>query len=94
MRPLIRNHYLPLWLHRVCNGIFGAACFLGLGSIWFSEPAGTWRYFISRCLIWGSIPVGIILALAARRFSIVQGVAGGAGYEDLDESKPDEKSSA
>jgi len=87
---MIHNRYLPLWLHRVCNGVFGAALLLGIGSIWFGEPAGSWRHFLSRCLIWSSIPVGIILALFARRFSIVQGVAGGEGYDELHE-RDDEK---
>jgi hypothetical protein len=57
---------------------------LGIGSIWYGEPAGTWRHVLSRCLIWSSIPVGIIMALLARRFSIVEGVAGGDGYDELD----------
>ena len=69
----------------------GAVLFIGIGSIWFGEPAETWRHLVSRCLIWASIPVGIILALVARRFSIVQGVAGGDGYDELhetDDKKP------
>ena len=66
---------------------------LGIGSIWFSEPAGTWRYFISRCLIWASVPIGIIFACVTHRRSIVQGLAGDIGYEELDD-KPDEKSSS
>jgi hypothetical protein len=88
---MIHNRYLPLWLHRVCNGVFGAVLLIGIGSIWFGEPAETWRHIVSRCLIWASIPVGIILALVARRFSIVQGVAGGDGYDELhgtDDKKP------
>jgi hypothetical protein len=91
MRPFVRNHYLPLWLHRICNGIFPAVILLGLGSIWFTEPAGTWRHFISLCLMWGSIPVGVIFACLTHRFSVVEGTAGDAGYENLDE-KPGEKS--
>ena len=87
---MIHNCYLPLWLHRVCNGVFGAVLLIGIGSIWFGEPAESWRHFVSRCLIWASIPVGIILALVARRFSIVQGVAGGDGYDELHEAD-DEK---
>jgi hypothetical protein len=88
---MIRNRYLPLWLHRVCNGVFGAVLLIGIGSMWFGEPAESWRHFVSRCLVWASIPVGIILALVARRFSIVQGVAGGDGYDELhetDDKKP------
>lgn len=82
-RPMIHNRHLPLWLHRVCNGLFGAALLVGMGSIWLDEPADSWRHLVSRCLIWGSIPAGIILALLAHRFSLVQGVGGGDGYDEL-----------
>ena len=82
---MIHNRYLPLWLHRVCNGVFGAAVLLGIGSIWFGAPAGSWRHVLSRCFIWSSIPAGIVLALVARRLSIVEGVAGGEGYDELQE---------
>jgi hypothetical protein len=82
---MIHNRYLPLCLHRVCNGVLGAVVLVGLGSIWFGEPAGSWRHFLSRCLIWSSLPVSIILAVMARRFSIVRGVAGGDGYDELRE---------
>ena len=71
--------------------MFGAALLLGLASVWFSDPAGSWGCLVSRGLIWASTPVGVILALLAHRFSIVQGVAGGAGYEELpdaDDKKP------
>jgi hypothetical protein len=87
MRPLIRNHYLPFWLHRICNGILPAAILLGFGSIWFSEPASAWRHVMSRCLIGAGIPVGIIFACITRRFSVVEGAAGEVGYEDLDEKR-------
>jgi hypothetical protein len=82
---MIHNRYLPLWLHRICNGVFGAVLLVGIGSIWFGEPAGSWRHFLSHCLVWSSIPVGISLALIARHFSIVRGVAGGEGYDELHE---------
>ena len=80
---MIHNRYLPMWLHRVCCGVFGAAVLAGIGSIWFGEPAGTWRYILSRCLLWGSVPAGIVLACVAHRFSIVEGLAGGEGYDEL-----------
>jgi hypothetical protein len=89
--PMIQNRYLPLWLHRVCNGVFGAAWFVGFGSIWLGEPAESWQHTVALCLLWASIPVGILLAIVARRFSIVQGVAGSEGYDELhnnDEKKP------
>ncbi|HXR04970.1 MAG TPA: hypothetical protein VN836_09725 [Verrucomicrobiae bacterium] len=84
---MIHNRYLPLWLHRVCNGAFATALLAGFGSIWYGEPAGTWRHLVSQCLIWSSIPAGIVLALVAHRFSIVDGVAGGEGYDELHESE-------
>ncbi|HTV42908.1 MAG TPA: hypothetical protein VMF08_20250 [Candidatus Sulfotelmatobacter sp.] len=80
---MIHNRYLPLWLHRLCNGFFGAALLAGVGSIWFDAPPDSWLHLLSRVLIWSSIPVGIILAVLARRFSIVEGVAGGEGYDEL-----------
>jgi hypothetical protein len=88
---MIHNRYLPLWLHRVCNGVFGAVLLIGIGSIWFGAPEETWRHIVSRCAIWASGPVGITLALVAHRFSIVQGVAGRDGYDELhhaDDKKP------
>ena len=88
---MIHNRYLPLWLHRICNGAFGAAWLAGISSIWFTEPPGSWQHTLSRCLIWSSIPVGIILASLARRCSIVEGVAGEDGYDELrgtDDKKP------
>jgi hypothetical protein len=95
MRPFIRNHYLPLWLHRIACGVF-VALILALGGMSFLGRAdGSWRHLIALCLIISSVPVGIFCACMAHRFSIVQGLAGEVGYKDVDESKkPDEKSSA
>jgi len=83
---MIHNRHLPLWLHRICSGVFGAALLIGIGSIWFGEPPGSWQHVLSRGLIWASIPVGIILAVVAGRISIVEGVAGGDGYDELDKT--------
>jgi hypothetical protein len=80
---MIHNRYLPMWLHRLYSGIFGAALFAGFASIWFAEPPDTWRHVVSRCLLCASAPVGTTLALAEHRFSIVEGVAGGHGYDEL-----------
>jgi hypothetical protein len=87
---MIHNRHLPMWLHRACCGVLGTVFLAGLGSIWFGEPPGNWRYLVSRCLFWGSVPLGIVLACIAHRFSIVQGLAGGEGYDELqdqDEAK-------
>jgi hypothetical protein len=91
LRTMIQNRHLPLWLHRICNGVFSAALLVGIGSIWFGEPPGSWQHVLSRGLIWASIPVGIILAVLAGWISIVEGVAGGDGYDELektDDQKP------
>lgn len=82
---MIHNRDLPRWLHRVCNGVFSAVLLIGSGSVWFGEPPGSWRHFVSRCFLWASMPTGIVLALVARRFSIVEGMAGRDGYDELHE---------
>lgn len=86
---MIHNCYLPQWLHRACNGVVGTLMLVWLGSRWFDEPAGTWRHVVSCCVLGASVPVGILLAVVAPRFSIVEGVAGGLGYDELLE--PDDK---
>ena len=90
---MIRNRHLPQWLHRVVCGAFGAVVLALLGLDLLSQPSGSWRHFLSLWFLALSIPVGIILARVADRFSIVEGLAGDVGYEDLDE-KRDDKSSA
>ncbi len=93
MRPFIRNHYLPQWLQRIACGGFAAVVLALLGLNWLSQPSGSWRHNASLCLLISSVPVGTVFACVAHRFSIVEGLAGDVGYEDLDE-KQDEKSSA
>jgi hypothetical protein len=88
---MIHNRYLPMWLHRVCSGVLGAAVLAAIGSIWFAEPSGTWRHILSRCLFLGSVPAGIVLACISHRFSIVEGVAGGEGYDELHEQNENKK---
>ena len=87
---MIRNRYLPRWLHRVTCGMFGAVVLALLGLNWLGQPSGSWRHILSLCFLVLSIPVGVILACVAHRFSIVEGLAGDVGYEDLD-AKQDDK---
>jgi hypothetical protein len=64
-----------------------------LGLNWFSQPPGSWRHIVSLFLLALSLPVGVVFACLAHRFSIVEGLAGDVGYEDLEEQH-DDKSSA
>ena len=82
--------YLPLWLHRIFNGLFPAASLAGFSSCWIGEPTGSWHHTVSLCLLWSSIPVGLVLAAITHRFSIVEGLAGEVGYEEdeMDDEKP------
>jgi hypothetical protein len=91
MRPFIRNHYLPQWLHRIVCGGFATVVLALLGLNWLSQPPGSWRHIVSLCLLISSLPVGVIFACLAHRFSIVEGLAGDVGYEDLDEKQGEER---
>jgi hypothetical protein len=84
------NRYLPMWMHRFFNGLFGIVLVAGASTFWLAEPSGSWRRVVSVCLLWASIPIGIILAAVAHRFSIVEGLAGDVGYEEDedDDKKP------
>jgi hypothetical protein len=94
MRPFIRNHYLPQWLHRLTCGVFAALLLVLTGMSFLGRADGSWRHLIALCLIISSVPVGILCAYVAHRFSTVEGLAGDVGYEDLDEKeKSGEKSS-
>ena len=60
-----------------------AAVLAGIGSIWVGDPFGD----VAVCrvavpLVW-HIPAGILLACIAHRFSIVEGLAGDVGCDEL-----------
>jgi ABC-type dipeptide/oligopeptide/nickel transport system permease component len=83
----LHNRYLPLWLHRVCNGIFGITISATVACLGLSRfPPGHWLYRLSFILLWLSIPIGILLAMIAQRFSIVEGVAGDFGYDEMEDN--------
>ncbi len=82
------KRYLPLWLHRVFNGVFPGALLAGFGTYWLGEPADSWPHIVSLCLLWSSIPIGFVFAAITHRFSIVEGLAGDVGYK---EDEPDDK---
>ena len=80
---MIHNRYLPVWLHRLGNGVFGIVVCLGIASLGFGPAPGSWLHVGSRWLIYASLPVGVVLFFVAPRFSIVEGLAGGEGYDEL-----------
>jgi hypothetical protein len=88
----IYNRYLPTWLHRLCNGILGAAGAAALASLGLSRfPPGHLLHRLAALLLYLSLPIGIFLALIARRFSIVEGLAGREGYDELNDHHDNDK---
>jgi hypothetical protein len=79
---MITNRYLPQWLHRVACGVLGAAVVVAIASgglRYFDEDS--WMHTASGVLLWLSIPIGVVLACLAHRFSIVEGCAGDVGMK-------------
>ncbi len=90
---MIRNRYLPLWLHRVCNGLLAAAICASIASVGISHSVSAgWLHGFSFAAFYLSAPLGIFFACITRRVSIVEGVAGGEGYDELDTKTPEQKS--
>jgi hypothetical protein len=78
----IHNRYLPEWLHRIANAIF-------VGCLWCATAAYAWRAGTSDS--WWHPPARwaiyitplIILAMLFVRRSLIRGVAGDDGYDEL-----------
>lgn len=78
----IHNRYLPEWLHRIVNAVV-------VGGIWGAVTAYLWLS-ASTGSLWGTIagfalsltPM-LVVAMFFVRFSVVRGVAGGEGYDEL-----------
>jgi hypothetical protein len=85
MRPFIRNHYLPQWLHRLACGAITAALAgtIAIGGLRYFD-ADSWLHTASVVLLWSNIPIGLVFACVAHRFSVIEGCAGDIGYEGLD----------
>ena len=80
----LHNYYLPMWLHRVCNGVFGTVASVGIAAVGLTSlPPGHFLHQLSLVLFFLSAPIGLLLAALAPRLSIVEGLAGDAGYDDL-----------
>jgi hypothetical protein len=80
----IRNRCLPAWLHRLCNGFFGAGLSAALASVGMSHFSSEHLlHRLSVALLYLSAPIGVLLAVFVRRCSLVGGLAGRDGYDEL-----------
>jgi hypothetical protein len=81
----IHNRYLPRWTHRVFNAVFGAALVVGFGAAglgWLA--AGSWLWELSWWAVrFAPVVALILLFVNPERFSVVNGVAGETGYDEL-----------
>ena len=79
---MIHNRYLPEWLHRLVNAlVIGAVWCAGAIALWSATPPVSIWFTVSGWGVYGT-PLVIVAALFVRR-SLVRGVAGGEGYDEL-----------
>ena len=80
----MKNRYLPQLVHRVACGVMGTSVIATIACVGmrYLESDSRW-HAMAKALLWSSVPVGIFLSYIANRFSIVEGCAGDAGYDDL-----------
>jgi hypothetical protein len=81
----IHNRYLRRWLHRIFNAVFGGALFVGAGALGLgSLPVGTWSWELSSWVVrLAPVAALILLVVNPEKFSVVNGVAGETGYDEL-----------
>jgi hypothetical protein len=79
---VIHNRYLPEWLHRLVNAlVIGLLWFSAAIAVWSAAPADSvWFTVGSWCAY--ATPFVVAAGLFVRR-SVVRGVAGGEGYDEL-----------
>lgn len=78
---MIHNRYLPEWLHRLMNAIAIAAlwCAAAIG-LWSLVPSSSICFAIARWCVY-TTPAVFVSPFVRR--SVVRGVAGGEGYDEL-----------
>jgi hypothetical protein len=85
----IHNRYLPSWAHRIANAIVAAGILAGIAVIGltFFDPTSRLTGICWWCL-WAALPVGVaVLLLNPNRFSLVRGIGGEVGYDELQPEK-------
>jgi hypothetical protein len=85
----IHNRYLPGWAHRLANGIVAAAVLVSIAVIGltFVDASGN---LANLCwwLLKVAAPVGfLMLFVSPERFSLVRGIGGEVGYDELAKPK-------
>ena len=78
----IHNRYLPEWLHRIVNAIVvGSIWGTATGYLWLSaSPESLWSTTTGWAL---ALTPAIVMAMLFVRYSVVRGVAGAEGYDEL-----------
>ena len=78
----IHNRYVPEWLHRIVNALLVASIWgTATGYLWLSaSPGSFWKTTTSSAL---SLTPVILIAMIFVRYSVVRGVAGEEGYDEL-----------
>jgi hypothetical protein len=88
----IHNRHLPPWIHCIANGVMAALGLALVGSVGSGfVPGGSLAWKAAILLLLFSAPMGVLVALLVdpRKFSLVEGVAGDDGYDELEAEKPD-----
>ena len=81
----IHNRYLPAWAHRLANAALAAASLIGIAVLGFNllSPMSKLKE-VCWWLVWAAAPVGLAVSfLNPRRFSLVNGIGGDVGYDEL-----------
>jgi hypothetical protein len=80
----LHNRYLPHWAHRIANGVM-ASLLLALTGAWLTSTLDSdslpWK--MSLVLLYAS-PTGLLASLLSpSRFTLVEGIVGEDGYDEL-----------
>jgi len=81
----IHNRFLPAWAHRVANGVVAAAILVGFAVVGLTlfDSASTVAAASWWCLR-AALPIGVLaLFLNPNRISLVRGIGGEVGYDEL-----------
>ena len=84
MRLHIHNRFLPQWVHRIANGVMASLGFAFVGAFGASHLASdSFLWKVCLALLYAS-PMGLLASCAdPAKFTLVEGVAGEDGYDEL-----------